>query len=106
MAIFKSFDLVRVISCAIFLTRILWLVQCIACEQRGVLAIGCSDKGECGGRVGLCVCVWGGCFIDLFFKKTEVIFWFCSQGEVAEESVFILFFIYIIIISFCTYLLC
>lgn len=66
MAIFKSFDLVRVISCAIFLTRILWLVQCIACEQRGVLAIGCSDKGGCGGRVGLCVCV-GGCFIDLFF---------------------------------------
>lgn len=106
MAIFKSFDLVRVISCAIFLTRILWLVQCIACEQRGVLAIGCSDKGECGGRVGLCVCVWGGCFIDLFFFKTEVIFWFCSQSEVAEEFfLFILFFIYIII-SFCTYLLC
>lgn len=53
----------------------------------------------------MCVC-GGGCFIDLFFKKTEVIFWFCSQGEVAEESFFILFFIYIIIISFCTYLLC
>lgn len=106
MAIFKSFDLVRVISCAIFLTRILWLVQCIACEQRGVLAIGCSDKGECGGRVGLCVC-GGGCFIDLFFFKTEVIFWFCSQSEVAEEFFYLFyFFIYIIIISFCTYLLC
>lgn len=69
MAIFKSFDLVRVISCAIFLTRILWLVQCIACEQRGVLAIGCSDKGECGGRVGLCVCVGGGVLLIYFLKK-------------------------------------
>lgn len=69
MAIFKSFDLVRVISCAIFLTRILWLVQCIACEQRGVLAIGCSDKGECGGRVGLCVCGGGVLLIFFFFFK-------------------------------------
>lgn len=53
------------------------------------------------------MCVWGGCFIDLFFFKTEVIFWFCSQSEVAEEFFYLFyFFIYIIIISFCTYLLC
>lgn len=47
-----------------------------------------------GGWVCLCVCV-GGCFIDLFFKKTEVIFWFCSQGEVAEE--FLFYFLYILL---------
>lgn len=55
-----------------------------------MLAIGCSDKGECGGRVGLWV--GGLCFTDLFFLKTEVIFWFCSQSGVAEEV--FLFFIY------------
>lgn len=41
------------------------------------------------------MCVWGGCFIDLFFFKTEVIFWFCSQSEVAEEFFFIYFIFYI-----------
>lgn len=45
----------------------------------------------------MCVCV-GGCFIDLFFFKTEVIFWFCSQSEVAEEFFFYLFyFLYILL---------
>lgn len=40
------------------------------------------------------VCVWVFCVLLINFLKTEVIFWFCSQGEVAEEVFYFIFYIY------------